>query len=500
MSNAPKSPAPGTEPAKPQRHVTPDAEKDKARKWFKHAKTVGDSKNYDYAIELYVNGLGLWPDAVEEGLRLLRVVATARKLNGGKPAGFLEATKRSTTGKDPIKNLANAYYLFGMDPAALGHMDSILTNASKLKMDGVVHWISPVIVEALTKEKKLPERRYADLCDAMRAASDLSLAFNDSKTAVEILQAALRVAQIWSGHYPDSANAQKAFADASSQQTIVKGRFGSSESFVESVRDAEKQSDLRDKDSQLQLQSVDRMADLVQKARKEWASQPDVPAKLLNLVDLLTKKEEDEPENEAINLLEAEYEARQNYAMKSKADDLRMRQWARSIRRVAAKLKAEPDNEDIKKIYHKHLHRQVRGEIEIYRQRMEQYPSDIRIRFELAKRLFKAKLYDEAIPLFQQTQNEGRHRTESRLHLGRCFIEKGFAAQAVSILSTAMETLENKMDDTAKDLNYWLGRALEADGQIPEAKKAYGQLIQLDYNYRDARARLEAIQSAGRSG
>jgi hypothetical protein len=45
----------------------------------------------------------------------------------------------------------------------------------------------------------------------------------------------------------------------------------------------------------------------------------------------------------------------------------------------------------------------------------------------------------------------------------------------------------------ALDLNYWLARGLEAAGDALEAKKVYGDLIQSDYNYRDARHRLEKL-------
>ena len=75
------------------RLVGTEAGKAKARKLFAHAKKASDTRNYDYAIELYVSGLACWPDAVEEGLKMLRVVATARQLEGGRPPGFMVARK-----------------------------------------------------------------------------------------------------------------------------------------------------------------------------------------------------------------------------------------------------------------------------------------------------------------------------------------------------------------------------------------------------------------------
>ena len=487
--------APANSP-KPQRHETSEADKAKARKWFKHAETVAATTNYDYAVELYVNGLGIWPDAVDEGLRKLRVVATARKLAGGKPPGFLEASKKSTGGKDFLKSLANALFLFGKDPGNLGHMEAILTSAAKAKLDRVIQWIAPVICESLSGEKKQAEKRYHELSQSMEIGADLAMALNDYQVAVDILQAGLRVAQIWSQHYPDSNESQKAYSRASSKQTIVKGRFGSGETFMESVKDAGKQADIRDRDSA--VQSVDRMAEMIAKARKEWDANRELPAKLINLVDLIVKREEDDPENEAIALLEEEYAANSNYTMKLKADDIRMRQMKRHIRRIMAKLQKEPDNDDVRKLYAKYLLKQSRVETEIFKERLEQYPTDMRVRFELATRHFKAGKWDDAIPLFQQAQSDGRHRNESRLYIGRAFYEKNLYTQAVDTLRAAIEQLEVKTDDTAKDLMYWLGRSFEADEQIAEAKRVYGQLIQLDYNFRDARQRLETLSAGGK--
>ena len=54
--------APNSPPPEP----TPQ-EKAKATKWFSHGRTVADTHNYDYAIECFVNGLRVWPEAVDDG-------------------------------------------------------------------------------------------------------------------------------------------------------------------------------------------------------------------------------------------------------------------------------------------------------------------------------------------------------------------------------------------------------------------------------------------------
>ena len=44
---------------------------------------------------------------------------------------------------------------------------------------------------------------------------------------------------------------------------------------------------------------------------------------------------------------------------------------------------------------------------------------------------------------------------------------------------------------------YWLGRSQESAGQIEGARETYGSIVQLDYNYRDVRVKLDSLPPAG---
>ena len=61
-----------------------EADKKKARLWFNKAEDCRDRREYDYAIECYITGLGFWPEAVEEGHMPLRFLAMQRQQAGGK--------------------------------------------------------------------------------------------------------------------------------------------------------------------------------------------------------------------------------------------------------------------------------------------------------------------------------------------------------------------------------------------------------------------------------
>ena len=120
----------------------------------------------------------------------------------------------------------------------------------------------------------------------------------------------------------------------------------------------------------------------------------------------------------------------------------------------------------------------------------------MRCRYEYGRRLFQARLYDDAIPILQEARNEPKTRFSCLLHIGRCFFEKGFHGQAADIFREAIGAYDLPDDELGKDLHYWLGRSLEGDGMIDDALKIYGQIIQWDYNYRkgDVRNRIERLK------
>jgi tetratricopeptide (TPR) repeat protein len=474
-----------------ERLIADEAQRAKAKKFFDHAKKAADTRNYDYAIKLYVDGLASWPDAIEEGLKKLRVVATARRLEGGKPVGFIAARKYALGGRDVRRSLKNALYLYGFDPGSLSNMEHILQLATKAKCDRMVEWIAPVLVDAFNSAKKLSAGRCEAACRALDEAADLAMAVEADEGATRILEANIAAAQIWSRHFPNSSEAHRAHDNASSKLTIVKGRFARADGFTKSLKDGAAQHDLRDADKMVHTE--DRSRELIARARKAWEDSPGVAGKLLHLVDLMVRIETDERENEAIALLEGEYARAGEYVFKQKADDFRMRQLSRHRRELEARAQADPQNAELRQRLASHQARQSEIEIKLFQDRLALYPTDLRVHYLLGSRLFAARRFDDAIPLFQHSQADGRCRSESRLYLGRCFLEKGFCDQAVGTLRSALGELDSVSSKMALELQYWLARGLEASHQPAEARKTYGDLIQRDYNYRDARHRLKKL-------
>ena len=63
---------------------------DKARAFFTRAEEVASADNFDYAIEMYLDGIRQCPDALEDGHAPLRRLALIRQGKGGKKASMIE--------------------------------------------------------------------------------------------------------------------------------------------------------------------------------------------------------------------------------------------------------------------------------------------------------------------------------------------------------------------------------------------------------------------------
>jgi tetratricopeptide (TPR) repeat protein len=135
--------------------------------------------------------------------------------------------------------------------------------------------------------------------------------------------------------------------------------------------------------------------------------------------------------------------------------------------------------------------------IDAYRERTRQYPTDFRVKFQLAARLTQAGLFDEAIPLFQESRADPKIKTRCNLYVGQCFFEKRNYKQSIASFEEALAGVQVAGDEISREVHYGLGRACEAHGQTERALELYNQLLQWDYNFKDTQSRVEKLRGSG---
>ncbi len=466
--------------------VTSDEYKKKALKWFTRAAELTAAKNWDFAVACYADGLELWPDAVEEGHQPLRLAGCERNVRGGKKAGFSDTMKYSTSGKDAKKALANAARLLALDPYNITYMEAILKNANKIHAEVVLLWIGPIYLNASENEKKINPKRFALLRSIYEEAGDRAQ-ICENPLAVRFFELAAEALQMQSHVDPKNRALDNELRDLSTKITILKGKYESAETFQESISNADDQKLLQDRERL--VQDDDELAKLIVDAEKAVEETPGNVNKVNTLVELLCRRETDEGEKRAIDLLVAHYKKYGDLIYKQYAQDISIKQSRRKARRA----RDAGDSDRARELSSKLL----KFEIKVYQERVKQYPTENRWKYELARRLFQAGLFDDAIPQFQGARADPKLRMQADLHLGRCFFEKKYYPQAIGTLKKAVEAYEIPEDTVGKNLQYWLARSLEDSGEGDEARDVYGKILELDYNFRDVRDRLERLQSSG---
>lgn len=471
------------------RLIVTDEDKAKAAKWFSRARELGDKRQFEYALEYYVNGMEFWPDAVEEACKPLHGCGVGRRQAGGKKPGLKDTMKRSLTDKNPKQAFLNSLWLFGHDPDNLGYMEALARNASRLRAEDVAKWAGSVLHRALDSAPKSTAKQFQSLTQLFEDLGDRAAARNESTFGVACYQTGVEVLNLWRRRFPKDLAAENTVKNLSTKLTILKGKYQDGGSYRDSIDGLEVQADLHDQ--QRSVQSDDRLEELIAKADAEHQKAPGNPTTIKQLVDLLCRRERHDEESQAIGILVNEYKRGGEYRWKHLADEVRMKQLGREVREAekigdAAVLKE-------KQIA------QLRYELGVFKERVDKYPTDNRARFEYAVRKFRAGQFDDAIPLFQTARNDAKNRAACGMYLGRCFFRKGYFSEAIAALEEAVKEYEFGDDELAKTMLYWLGRAQEAGGGQDAAKKTYGNILQLDYNYKDVRARMDGLAPPGQA-
>lgn len=137
-------------------------------------------------------------------------------------------------------------------------------------------------------------------------------------------------------------------------------------------------------------------------------------------------------------------------------------------------------------------------QIEIFARRIERYPADMKMKFEQAERLFRAKNFSQATKMLQQAARDPRIEGPVLLMLGKCFLaekQNVLALRQLEKAVTKFDSGENSKEFC--DCHYLMARLYEEAGQKEKAVNSYTEVMAIDYDYRDARARQQKLLEQG---
>lgn len=450
----------------------------KGKAFFERAEQVAETGNWDFAIEMYCEGLLREPDNVDRGHQALREVSLKRKATGGKGPGLRDQMKRRG-GKDAITKLINAEYLLAKDPGSASHMGALLKAAGELECVPVIKWICDIMLESQRQASK-PNKGV--LGTLTRAYDQIE----DYLSAIKACQLALTLS-------PDDNELQNLLRDLGANATIQQGKYDVEEGdFTKSVKDMERQKELAQ--SEYLAQSRPSLEKKIEESRKDYLPDPTVQGKIHALVDALLKIEEESYENEAADVLAKAYRDTSVYQFKMRIGDIRIRQMTRRYRKLLEAGDKAGAAQQAKE--------QLAFELAEFEERGANYPTDMDIKFELGRRQLLAGRLDDAIASFQQAQRNPRRHVRAMGYLGQAFAGKKWYREAAETYEKALSS--EMSEERSKEIRYNLADAMEKmaetrganDEKLADYEKSreqYSQVAQIDYNYRDVRERMERL-------
>jgi tetratricopeptide (TPR) repeat protein len=465
-----------------------EADPAKADKFFGHARTVQESENYEYAMQLWLNGMRQNPLAMP-ALESFFVCA-AKFLAGGKSSPSKDLVKSLTDGSEISKYLLGLLE-WGMKPDDAGRALKAMEGAAALGIKEPTLWIGERAAGWAAGEKN-PKR-----------GKEYLVKISQLFTKVGANDKAVTAAEAASKLDPSDSELAATVRSLAATATMTRGGYdktGQEGGFRSNIRDLQKQQRLDDADRIVKTEETkDR---IVLAAEEEYAKRPgDLPT-IEVLGKALLDRNKPGDETRAFKIFASAYESTKQFRFREMAGDIRLRRQARKVRGLREMVEKSNDSERemAQRMLETEQQEYLKMEAEEFRLRVENYPTDLSRKYELAKRVFMLGGHDEAIGLLQETQHDAKLRTNSLNMLGQSFLKIGYHDEAVQTFRSALEA-RDIAPDLSLELRYNLMSALVTSGEagksadaLREAEKLASSIAMQQFSYRDIRQKREDIK------
>ena len=432
-------------------------------------------ENFDYAIDLFNQVLAREP-GLHECRRLLRA---AQLKKAGKAGGFFKKVFNSASSspmvakgqialrKDPAEALPIAEHILNGDPTNSGAHRLIVEAATAMEMPNTAALSLEMLFRNSPRDKDV----------AIQFARVLA-EIGQPKKGETIL------AELYRGNPTDNDLAQ-ALKDLSAKKTLDEGGYDSLAEGTGSYRDI-----LKNKEEAVSLEQqnrVEKSEDVAGRLIKEYEerlkTEPNNLKLLRSLAELYAQRKE--------------FDRSMVYYEQLKKSDLgNDSSLDRAIAdTVGRKFEHQADQLDVNAPDYAEKSAAIQADKQAYlmaecQKRVERFPTDLQIRFELGQLYFNAGKFSEAIAEFQKAQNNPHRRVAAMNYLAQCFAKKRMNDLAARTLQNAIKE-KPVFDEEKKELIYNLGTVFESMSKKEEAIEQFKLIYEVDSAYRDVAAKVE---------
>lgn len=423
--------------AKPGVSFSPE----KAEPFFERARHMHETASYEYAMTLWLNGLRFDPSNIGAMEGFFRS-ASAFAADKPKKKPKVELASKSEVDKFLNALLQWAARLEDGDAAARAGEAAIA-----LSLEEQAYW-------CLERAMALSQRAKRPSPSAFKKLMQLFAKIGAFEQAVQAGQIAVQLAPADN----DLANMVKNF---SAQATMSQGGYddtGKEGGFRKNIRDAKKQQQLQDEEAiSKDSATIER---LVQRARDDYEERPEDPAAINILAKRLTERGTPDDEKQAYELFKKAYQITREFRFRQAADDIKLRAWRRKLAALEKKANDNPDDPAAADAYQSARKDVLEAETKVYAARVEAYPTDLGLKFELGRRYFELEQYEDAVGMLQAAQSDPKLRVRALHMLARGFLAMGWGDEAVTTFRQALEAHGRDSDDAGMEISYGLMEAL----------------------------------------
>ncbi len=449
-----------------------------------HTKAVeaAQRENTDYAIALFSQVLEKAPGFFE-GRKQLRAAQFAKA--GAVSTGFFKkmlsgagyspqiAKAKMALNKNPAEAMAVAEQVLGGDPNNLMAHRIIVDAAVALEMPQTQVFELETMVKISPKDKAL----------VMEFAQTVSDTGANARAAEKALNDLIR-------SLPYDSDLVQLQKNLSAHKTMDEGGYGALADGTGSYRDI-----LKNKEEAVSLeqeQRVQKSEDVTERLIGEYSArlltEPDNMKLLRSLAELYTQKNRFDEALEVYGRIKAS-EHGNDASLDRAIMETRVRQMDHQVTQLNPF--APEHAEQVESV------RATKVEFQMAecQKRVEKYPTDMAIRFEMGQLYFEAGKIGEAIAEFQKAQGNPHKRIAAMSFLAQCFAKRGMNDSAVRTLQNAIKEKPG-FDEEKKDLIYQLGCVFEKMGKKAEAIEQFLIIYESDVTYRDVGAKVDAHYAA----
>jgi len=433
------------------------------------------SENWDYSIQMFSQCVKFEPDNLlfRQALRGVEMKKYGNNRAGAKMSGVKLMGPRGRVKKSRLSRNWDAVDKAAEEGLAINPWDAQL-NADvgeacrKLEFAAVAAFAYEKAVECDPNSKTF-----------CRALAELYEERGDFQLATGVWE---KICQI----DPMDGDARTRAQQAATKQVIDRGGYEGAQSTKGVMADHEVAKRLNIQNAgEIDGPGQSEEADLQRAIRKE----PDAHEGYIKLADFYRRSKRLE---DAQKMLEKAAEITGgDSSVRELAEDVELELLERNLRLARENAEDDTARERVREIAREMLLR----EMEVLRTRVDRYPGDLKLKFRLGECFMRDRKFAQAIPLFQQSSQDTRMEVKALVSLGKCFMQEKKYPLARRQFEKAVPKLNpHEQADAFKEVHYWLGRLCEAAGDVETAENHYGEVLAVDYEYKDTLQRLESLQ------